>query len=285
MKLSSILAATAIFAAAVASANAYSNYIVTTNTFSFSGTYSYDALTTNGSINDVTNWTVSASTTKSGGNLLGKKPTSVTTYSTNENWLTVLSTTSFALKDYLAAINTDLTNNSNLSNFLASASLTSLPAGTKLQMITGVQADGNDFSMYLYLVIPSGRTNLYYDLGDAGMFNYDTQGDYVFSRNININSSNAGISYTGALQGIVPVSLNLYSTPNCMPHAELDLYAIGTGNLNFSATSQYNATATTTISLNPLAGNIYVRDARFHKVTGVFVGSGSGSGSGTLNNN
>jgi len=284
MKLNSILAGVAAFAATLTVASADPvYYVTTTNTFSLSGTYSYDALTTNDTINNVTNYSVSASTVNHGGNLLGKKSTSVTSYTTNYNEITVLSSASFALKDYLAAINTDLTNNPALSNVLASASLTNLPAATKLQVITSVDEYGNNFNMDIYLVIPVGRTNISYSLYDANMFSYSTQGQYVYSRNLNDVLTSSGSSFSGSLTGIEPLSFYLYSTPNCMPHVELDLYAIGTGTLNFSGTNAASVSATTTLSLNPLAGNIYVRDAHFQKVTGVFVGTSSGSGTGSAN--
>ena len=282
MKLIKILAGVAISGAMISNAMAAADGILTTNTFSFSGTYSYDALTANGAINSTTNYSINASTVNHGGNLLGKKSTSVTTYSTNYSEITVLSSASFALKDFIAAINTDLTNNTDLSNVLASASLTSLPAATKLQLLTGANYEGDYFHMALELVIPVGGTNITYDLGNASMFSYSLQGDYVYSRNLNEMLSGTNARFTGALTGIVPLEITHNSTPNCMPHAQLDLYAIGTGTLNWSETNPLTGTASTTFTLSPLAGNIYVRDAHFHKVTGVFVGSGSGSGTGRL---
>ena len=279
MKKTSILALAASIATLVTTAaGTPRQYIVTTNTFTFSGTYAYDALTTNGVINETENYSVTTST--HGGNLVNKGTLS---YTTNFSDITVLSTASFGLKDFLAAINLDLTNNPSLSNFLANVNLTSLPAATTMKVVTEVESDGSDFNLYVYLVVPVGGTNVTYDLSDASMVDYSAEGDYVFSRNLQTTGTSAGTTYSGLLTGIVPISLTLYSTPNCMPHAELDLGGIGSGTLNWSATSPTNGTVTTTFMLNPLAGNIYVRDAHFHKVTGVFTGSGSGTGTGRLN--
>jgi hypothetical protein len=279
MKMTSFLAvAAALVTAASCSAGALEGYIVTTNTFTFSGTYAYNALSTNGAIIRTASYSVSSSTR--GGNLFNKGTTS---YTTNYSDVTVLSTASFATKDFLAAINLDLTNNPSLSNFLANVNLTSLPAATSLKAVTEVNSDGNDFQMYLYLVVPVGGTNVAYDLSCSGMFKYDTSGDYVFSRNLQTTSTSAGTSYSGLLTGIVPVQISLYSMPDNGSHAELDLEAIGTGTLNWAGTNVYTGKATTTFTLSPMAGNIYVLDAHSHTVTGVFTGSGSGTGTGRLN--
>jgi hypothetical protein len=281
MKMNSILALVAAAATLVSTAavGAPRQYIVTTNTFTFSGTYAYDGLTTNGTINRTIGTSVSSSTR--GGNLFSKGSTS---YTTNYSDVTVLSTASFATKDFLAAINLDLTNNPSLSNFLANVSLTSLPAATTLKVVTGVNSDGNDFNLYVYLVVPVGGTNVWYDLSCSSMFSYNTEGDYVFSRNLQTTSTSAGTTYSGLLTGIVPLQISLYSSPNGVPHAELDLGVIGTGTLNWSGTNEYSGTATTTLSLSPMAGNIYVLDPHSNKVTGVFTGSASGSGSGSFRN-